>query len=86
VDLESHSPLQAIANPKVPVMLVHGDTDAFVPYYMSQQLYDACSGEKRFLTVPNAGHGLAFAVDSKGYYEALLEFSDLCGIPTKLHQ
>ncbi len=86
VDLESHSPLQAVTNPKVPILLVHGDTDAFVPYYMSQQLYDACGGEKRFLTVPNAGHGLSFAVDSKGYYDALLEFSELCGIPTRLQE
>ena len=86
VDLESHAPLQAVANSKVPILFVHGDTDAFVPYNMSRQLYDACKGEKRFLTVKGAGHGLSFAVDAKGYYDTLLEFCALCGIPTQLQE
>ena len=41
---------------------------------MSRTLYDACSCRKQLVTVPNAGHGLAFPVDEEAYLKALYEF------------
>ena len=67
-DIESASPIEALKNCKLPILIFHGDEDAFVPYYMAQELYDACaSSKKHFHTVKGAGHGLAFPQDKEGY-------------------
>ena len=73
-DLEQCSALEAAANIQVPVIFFHGEQDDFVPFRMSQALYDACQSRKKLVIVPNAGHGLAFPVDQQAYLDALNEF------------
>ncbi len=71
-DLEETSPLEAMKKCRLPVVFVHGDNDDFVPYEMSVQLYNACTSEKKVLiTIPGAGHGLAFPADQDGYVNQL---------------
>lgn len=73
-DLEEDSPLEAAARCQVPVILFHGEGDDFVPCDMSIRNYEACSGRKKLVTVPGAGHGLAYAVQPQEYLQALREF------------
>ena len=73
-DLDAYSALEAVSKIRVPVIFFHGETDDFVPCRMSQALYDACSSRKKLVTVPNAGHGLAFPIDEKAYLDALGAF------------
>ena len=73
-DLEELSPLEAMKKCRVPVIFFHGERDDFVPCEMSRINYDACTAPKKLLTVPNAGHGLSYLVDSEGYLNALTEF------------
>lgn len=71
-DLEETSPIKAMKSCTLPIVFVHGDTDAFVPYEMSARLYKECASNKKLLiTVPGAGHGLAYLVDRKGYVDQL---------------
>lgn len=77
-DLEETSPLQAMQTCEVPVILFHGDIDAFVPYEMSERIYAACHSKKRFVTVKGAGHGLAYPIDKEAYVQALREFEQEC--------
>lgn len=70
-DLESVSPVEAVTRAKVPVLLFHGEADAYVPCHMSRQIYDACASKKKLVTVPGAGHGLCYPVDPKGYLSAV---------------
>lgn len=77
-DLEETSPLKAMETCEIPIILFHGDDDAFVPHAMSQQIYDACPTKKRFITVKGAGHGLAFPKDEEGYINAIKEFEQSC--------
>lgn len=78
--LEETSPLQAVARASVPLILIHGDDDAFVPCDMSRRLYEVCaSPHKRLVIIKDAGHGLAFPVDPEGYLDALRAFQDTCG-------
>ena len=79
-DLEETSPVQAMATCKVPVLLLHGDTDAFVPFEMSEQIYAACTSQKKLVRVPNAGHGLAYPKDTAAYVAALREFEKECNM------
>ena len=78
-NLEETSPVQAMETCKIPVILLHGDTDAFVPYEMSVKVYEACKTQKKMVTVKGAGHGLAFLIDQEGYISAIREFQEECG-------
>lgn len=73
--LNEASALEAMEHCHVPVLLVHGGDDRFVPCEMSRQNYSHCASDyKRLLIVPNAGHGMSYMVDNAAYYSALAEF------------
>ncbi len=76
-DIEDASPLDAIARCKLPIILFHGEDDAFVPCDMSRNLYACRPGNTRLVTVPGAGHGLSYLIDPKGYLQNLQEFWDM---------
>ena len=73
-DLMETSPEEAILKCKVPVIFFHGETDDFVPCHMSRKLYRLCPGKKAIMTVPNAGHGLSYALRPREYREFLNDF------------
>lgn len=76
-DLEEASPIEAMKKCTVPIVFVHGDTDDFVPYEMSVRLHEVCTSEKKLLiTVPGAGHGLAYPKDREGYVDQLNKIYD----------
>ena len=79
-DLDAYSPMEAMKTCTLPIVFAHGDTDDFVPYSMSQRLYEACASEKKKLvTIKGAGHGLAFPVGRDEYVRQLAEFKQECG-------
>ena len=73
-DLEEITPIESLKNCKIPIIFIHGETDDFVPCYMSKDCFDVCPSKKMLVTVPDAGHGLAYLKDNPGYYKALREF------------
>ena len=73
-DLEETSPLEAVRRCKLPVIFFHGEDDDFVPCYMSVENFEACGGRKRLVTIPGAGHGLAYAVEPDRYVQELYDF------------
>ena len=74
-DLEEDTPIEAMKRCSVPIIFIHGDTDAFVPDSMSDELYTACvSKHKSVVKISGAGHGLAFPVGRDLYVNALAEF------------
>lgn len=77
------SALDAVAAANLPILLIHGEADRFVPCDMSRQLYAACRAEKRLFTVPGAGHCLSYHVDPKGYLQQLERYFVQCGVLDK---
>ena len=73
-DPDAYSPMEALKTCKVPVIFFHGEADDFVPCRMSKEMYEACPTRKKLVTVPGAGHGLAFPVDQEYYLKELLDF------------
>ena len=73
-DLEETSALEAMKKCTVPVLFFHGESDDFVPCQMSRLNYDACQSKKLLVTVPGAGHGLSYPVDSQRYLDTLRNF------------
>lgn len=75
-DPEEASAVEALKDAKVPVLIIHGDDDRFVPSWMSRENYDVCASPKEILIVPGAGHGLSYCVDAKAYEKAVQDFID----------
>ncbi len=71
------SPIDAVKNAKIPMLFIHGDSDDFVPYFMMDELYDACASEyKDKITITGAGHAMSYVIDTPKYEAKLNEFID----------
>ena len=66
--------LEAVKNAKVPLMIMHGSEDDFVPYSMCHQIYNAIEGKKVLFTVEGAGHGMCYFAKTEEYEKTLLQF------------
>ncbi len=76
-DLEEISPEEAMAKCTLPIFFVHGDSDDFVPFRMSEESYAACASKhKHLLKIEGAGHGLAFPAAQQKYIEEMRAFFD----------
>ena len=65
---------RSLANSRIPVLMVHGREDDFVPCSMSEAGYEACTGKKKLLIVEGADHGVSFIHDREGYTQAVMQF------------
>lgn len=75
-DLDADSPAEAVKRANVPILVIHGDDDRFVPYAMGRNIH-SCAPEKiRFHTVPGAGHALNYVTDPAGYNRVVKEFTE----------
>ena len=67
-NLDKYSPIESMKKCQLPVIFFHGDTDDFVPHYMSVENFEACTSQlKRMVTIEGAGHGLAFPINQEKY-------------------
>ena len=51
------SPVRAVSRTRIPILLIHGSEDKYVPCEMSSEIYEHCSGQKYLEIFPGAGHG-----------------------------
>ena len=71
VNLEEAAAVESIKKCKIPVLLLHGEADTFVPCDMSRMCYEACASEAEIFTVPGAGHGMSYCLDEENYVAAV---------------
>lgn len=57
-----------------PVMVLHGDRDDTVPYWMAEKLYAAANDPRTLYPIRGASHNDTVYVGGEGYLEALGEF------------
>lgn len=69
-----YSTIEALKNTTVPVLLIHGTDDTFVPVEMTYENYKACASPKKLFIVPGADHGMSHFVDPEGYEAATKDF------------
>ena len=75
--LSGHSAPTALSRCKLPVLLIHGSDDRFVPVEMTYENYKACRGPKHLLIVPGADHGMSYYKDQAAYEKTLQNFFSL---------
>lgn len=69
------SPVAAAAGSRLPTMIIHGDSDGFVPCEMSGEIFDAIPHENKSRVIfEGADHGLSFIVDQPRYVGLVNEF------------
>ena len=67
-DVCAASAVEAVKNTDIPILLIHGEGDSFVPCYMSEEIYAASDKSRtRLVTFPGAEHGLSYFSDTDGY-------------------
>lgn len=73
-DLEETSAIEAVKKSKLPILIIHGDDDRFVPCSMSRECQLAGADHVELVLIEGAGHGLSSCVDAKKYEEVLWAF------------
>lgn len=72
--IDEYSTLEAMKRNHLPVLLLHGKADNFVPYQMTVETHDACTAEKSMLLIEGAGHGASYLMEGERCRAALEEF------------
>ena len=80
-DLDGASAVGAVKRTKLPILLIHGEDDRYVPCEMSRQIAAACASSVRLETFPGAGHGLSYLKDPVRYHRIVREFLEENGVP-----
>ena len=73
-DLEESAPVTAVKNTPVPILIIHGERDRYVPCDMSRTIKAANPEKITLVTIPDAGHGLCYMTAPDIYENAMLEF------------
>lgn len=72
--LDACDTVRSLRRSRLPVAMIHGMADGFVPWEMTVQGYDNCRTAKKLLLVPKAEHGLSFLGDGFGYTATVIDF------------
>lgn len=70
------SAVKALRKCNIPILMIHGTEDQFVPFSMLDELYNAASGDKEKLAIKGAGHIQSSAVAPELYWGKIREFAD----------
>lgn len=74
------SPIARADKISVPVLLIHGTADTFVPPSMSDALFEKIQSPKRILIVQDAEHIMSYDVAPSIYSSEIDQFMRACGI------
>lgn len=68
--------IDILKNSDIPVLMIHGKADKFVPCSMSEEAFRVCNSKCRLVTVNDAQHGLSFLIDPETVKSSIREFID----------
>ncbi|MCF0135032.1 MAG: alpha/beta hydrolase [Lachnospiraceae bacterium] len=74
--LRQCTPIRSVTHACVPILFIHGEADDFVPYSMMQPLYEACSSEKKMLSVKDAKHVESIFKDPELFWKTADAFAE----------
>lgn len=73
-DLQAASAAEAVKKASVPILIIHGENDHFVPCGMSSVIAANCAAPLQLETFPDAEHGLSFLADTPRYESLVRTF------------
>ena len=72
--LEDCNAAREVRKAKVPILLIHGSADTFVPCSMCETIYENCASPKQKLIVEGAAHAESYYKNTEAYENAMNEF------------
>lgn len=72
--LDEASAVKQVQKSVTPILFIHGDIDAFVPFSMLDILYEAANCPKEQYVVSGAGHGYSSSVEGDRYWKRVFDF------------
>lgn len=77
-DFNETSAVEAVKRSKVPILIIHGEGDRLLPYDMSRKIAEACASPITFITIPEAGHGMSYVIQTERYTSLAIKFINDC--------
>ncbi len=74
-DLNATTAAEAVKLAKVPILVIHGEADDFVPAAMSEEVFNASPEYVQRETFPGADHGISYLVDEARYKKIVTAFT-----------
>lgn len=74
-DVNEVSAAEAVKNTRVPILILHGDADTYVPCHMS----DIAAANPKMVSrhvIPGAEHGISYLVDTPRYRQIVTDFME----------
>lgn len=72
--LDACNAKDAVSHTRIPILLIHGEADHFVPCEMTNEIKAAGASRIEAYTFPGAGHGLSYIIDPRRYERVVYEF------------
>lgn len=72
--LDECNAAREVRKAKVPILLIHGDADTFVPCSMCDEIEKNCASRTTKLIVKGAAHAESYYKDMEAYEQAMTEF------------
>ncbi len=76
IRLGSADAAEAVRKASLPILIVHGESDSFVPCSMSREIYDAAPDHITYETFPGADHGVSYFSDPERYTRLFCDYLD----------
>lgn len=74
-DYNGASSVEAVRSSDIPLLVIHGEKDTFVPASMAPEIYNASAAKhKKLLMVKNAYHAESYFIDMENYRKTMIEF------------
>lgn len=73
-DVKEITAEEAVRHSKIPILIIHGADDNFVPAEMSEKIAAANPKMVRRFTIPGADHALSYMVDTPRYRKLVMDF------------
>ncbi len=70
--------VDAVSNSRVPILIIHGEADRYVPCDMGHELENASGGKAVLETFPNAAHATSYITDPIRYRQIVTAFLNRC--------
>lgn len=80
VHLSDCDVISAVKKTIIPILILHGEDDRFVPCEMSREIQKANPEGITLYTFPGAGHGISYIVDKARYIRIVSHFIRSCNI------
>jgi len=76
VDIEESSAVESVKNTKVPIFIVHGSEDRYVPCSMAYEIKEAAGDMAQLHIFEGSGHVLSYMDDTPRYHKLAQAFCD----------